>query len=53
MSSRGSAVEEPLPYDEEFLYHLSRGSEFLIANRVGEFVEGAAQDVEAVVGDEP
>jgi hypothetical protein len=39
MSSRGSAVEEPLPYDEEFLYHLSRGSEFLIANRVGEAKE--------------
>jgi hypothetical protein len=32
-------VEEPLPYDEEFLYHLSRGSEFLIANRVGEAKE--------------
>ncbi|MBN8613760.1 MAG: tetratricopeptide repeat protein [Deltaproteobacteria bacterium] len=39
MSSRGSAIEEPLPYDEEFLYHLSRGSEFLIANRVGEAKE--------------
>ncbi len=32
-------MEEPLPYDEEFLYHLSRGSEFLIANRVGEAKE--------------
>ncbi len=39
MSSSGSAMEEPLPYDEEFLYHLSRGSEFLIANRVGEAKE--------------
>lgn len=39
MVSRWSAVEEPLPYDEEFLYHLSRGSEFLIANRVGEAKE--------------
>lgn len=32
-------MDEPLPYDEEFLYHLSRGSEFLIANRVGEAKE--------------
>jgi len=39
MSSRGTAIGEPLPYDEEFLYHLSRGSEFLIANRVGEAKE--------------
>lgn len=31
-----SDLEEALPYDEEFLYHLSRGSEFLIANRVVE-----------------
>jgi hypothetical protein len=32
-------MEDPLPYDEEFLYHLSRGSEFLVANRVGEAKE--------------
>ncbi len=39
MSRGGSEGDEPLPYDEEFLYHLSRGSEFLIANRVGEAKE--------------
>ncbi|GAB4198043.1 MAG: hypothetical protein OHK0013_06770 [Sandaracinaceae bacterium] len=32
-------MEDPLPYDEEFLYHLSRGSEFLVANRMGEAKE--------------
>jgi hypothetical protein len=32
-------MEDPLPYDEEFLYHLSRGSEFLVANRIEEAKE--------------
>lgn len=32
-------IADALPYDEDFLYHLSRGSEFLIANRVNEAKE--------------
>lgn len=36
MARRKSVLDDALPYDEEFLFHLSRGSEFLIANRVVE-----------------
>lgn len=39
MPLRGSDEEEPPPYDDEFLFHLSRGSEFLVAGRMTEAKE--------------
>lgn len=43
------AIGEPLPYDEDFLYHLSRGSELLIENRVVE----AKDELERALGFQP
>lgn len=53
-SERRSAAEppalgDPLPYDEDFLYHLSRGSELLIENRVVE----AKDELERALGFQP
>lgn len=43
------AIGDPLPYDEDFLYHLSRGSELLIEDRVGE----AKDELERALGFQP
>ena len=49
MPRRKSVLDDALPYDEEFLFHLSRGSEFLIANRVVE----AKDELERALGFQP